>query len=157
MPKTTSTKHAKPLIAESAETAPPSRSIERLVALLRYEMEPVRGSSSSEVLERLLEYAQRVVINAECPEQPTRADLDRIHAESVAMAEHVLQGLIANGHAAEAAAFVEGVATSRRECEARFGGERAIPFSRKEREALSKRWDSKHAAYLARSASTEAN
>lgn len=122
-----------------------SRDVETLIALLRYEMSNEHGCSSGEILEEMFDYVKGVVLNSGIPPEPTdedlaKLDLAKMHRTNVAFAEHLLRALIAAGHGDDAQRFVEDTAGSRRQCEARFGTTRAIPFSDEEREELSKAW-----------------
>lgn len=130
-----------------------SRATERLIALLRYELGP-HGCSTSEHLCELLTFARDAILNDDCPDDPTDADLDRIENAARVMMEYMIRGLVAGGHIARAAEFIEGIAEDRRRCDARFNTPREIPFDDGERERLAAEWDLQ-SAESKRAATTE--
>lgn len=125
-----------------------TRTVEKLIALFRYESEPGRGCSSAETLGDLFDVAREVVLNGDFPESPTEAEMDDLHARCVTMSEYLLRGMVAAGFLAEAEKCIEDIATDRRRCEARFRMERDIPFSEDERRQLSAEWSADAAADL---------
>jgi hypothetical protein len=99
-----------------------SRTVEKLIALLRYEMSPeAEGCSAPETLEHLLDWVKDVTLNPETESDADLTDeqLDRCNADARIVADHLIMALAACGRLGDAESFVEGWAQSRRECAAR--------------------------------------
>jgi hypothetical protein len=131
-------------MSEITNTVTDSRTIEKLTALLRYEMDPKTGGcSASETFDalrtHLLETANRHWPHTE---EPTDEEVARHDAAMITISEHILQGIIAAGWFTDAEEFVEGLAWQRRTCQAKFGQPRAIPFTPEERATLAAEWGS---------------
>lgn len=125
-----------------------ARTIEKLLALYRYEMEPGRGCGPGQALEDLLEFVEEFTVN------DPRVDIDNLKPREQAawfdrigkFNEAILRAFVALGDGAKAFEFVEGVAACRAECEAKFDLEREIAFTAEEREGLAEGWDATAAA-----------
>jgi hypothetical protein len=123
-----------------------TRAVEKLLANLRYELDPnTGGCSSSEEIQSLLETVHEVLIDPPGENGPdadlTDADMDRIHRNVCILAEHLVLALVESGHYEKAHDHVEAVARTRRRCDAKFSVPRAVPLTWEERETLAAEWD----------------
>ncbi|MGE3460236.1 MAG: hypothetical protein AB7O24_34335 [Kofleriaceae bacterium] len=121
-----------------------TRVTEKLLALLRYEMDVEHGVGSSELLDETLDWVRDILLNgddAETYEKPTEDDRRRWRNQNVAMAEHIVAAMVASGHAAECTELVEHWAERRRECEAKFKMSRLVPFTASEEKSLTAAWN----------------
>lgn len=116
-----------------------SRATERLIALWRYEVDPQNGGCSIfEELPDLLELAEDPAGLKEAGEDLTPEQLEHAARDAQLISDRVLLALVEAGYYERALAFVENIARLRRECDARSGAPRAIPFGREEWERLAK-------------------
>ncbi len=138
-----------------------SRTTERLLALMQYELSPAtNGVSCSEQLQMVIEWATDIIGNPDGlgPNGDlTHEQCERAEAQARVMIDHVLMAMIAIGHADDVHGYIEHSAKRRRECEAKFGSPRSIPFTHSERENLARAWDACAKASDARRAAEQSN
>lgn len=121
-----------------------SRLTEKLIALLRYEMENGRGCDCSELIEEVLaDTRQAIVCQFDGDEDLTAKQIERIDRDVMILADHLVMALMETDHADDAESLIDNIANRRRECDAKFGSPRMPPFSHREREELAKQWDAR--------------
>ena len=118
-----------------------SRLAEKLIALLRYEMEDGRGCCAEELIDEVIVDTRTAIVNQfDGPEDLTDEQCEKITRETLVLADHLVMVLVETGHADAAEKTIEHIANRRRECDAKFGSPRSVPFSTEEREKLASQW-----------------